>query len=63
MSACENCHRNMNNLNIVFCSIECRKGITKKGSGASLDLNDMKTPPLEANIGLRRPYGSHEIII
>ncbi len=62
MSACQNCHRNMNNLNIVFCSIECRKSLTPKGSGAHLDLNSMKMPSIEANVGLNRPYGNKEVI-
>jgi hypothetical protein len=60
LSACKNCYRNMNNLNIVYCSIECRKGITPKGSGVALDVNGMRMPPIEANIGLRRPYGNKE---
>lgn len=62
MSACQQCHRNMNMFNIVFCSIDCRNGVTEKGSGAGLDVNTMKMPPLEANKGLKRPYGNHEVI-
>jgi len=62
MSTCLNCHRNMNTLNIVYCSVDCRKGITKKGSGVSLDPNDMRDPPLAANVGLRRPYGNKELM-
>ncbi len=62
MSVCQNCYRNMNNLNIIFCSIDCRKGLTPRGSGVYLDVNTMKIPPIEANIGLNRPYGNKEVI-
>ncbi len=62
MSVCINCRRNMGILNIVYCSVECRNEETEKGSGITLDVNKMKTPPAEANRGLRRPYGNHEVI-
>jgi len=58
MSSCQNCGRNMNNFNLVFCSIGCRKGIIAKNSGVHLNAHNFKMPPIEANIGLKRPYGT-----
>ncbi len=56
MSICQSCGRNMNNLNIPFCSGDCRQGVAVIGT------MEGKTPDIEANIGLKRPYGDHAVI-
>ena len=61
MSICRQCAIGMNNMNVQFCSVECRHGMTEKGSRAKEPVIT-KYPVMAANIGLKRPYGNHEVV-